>query len=160
MGSSLGVHPHDSHIFVSFSKCTPKLIWQICSLHLGDAQPNRRESLLTLVPFWPRTRNNANIEKSGQLLEEQMRLPNTLGTHKRGLRVDAHSPLDSRLPRSSMDPLSLSVRMKLPRSCRDLVVYNLSRGIVHSDQGQIFTVCLRTQVVALKFQPDEMSKLV
>jgi hypothetical protein len=42
MGSSLGVHPHDSHIFVSLHKCTSNLIEQICSLHLADTQPSCR----------------------------------------------------------------------------------------------------------------------
>jgi hypothetical protein len=38
MGSSPGVHPHDSHILISFVKSTPKLIWQNCNLHLADKQ--------------------------------------------------------------------------------------------------------------------------
>ncbi len=46
-GSSHGVHPHDSHIFISFFKSTTKLIWQNCNLHLADKQ-GAKEAVLTV----------------------------------------------------------------------------------------------------------------
>jgi len=58
MGSSPGVHPHDSHIFISFFKSTPKLIWQNCNLHLADKQ-GAKEAVPTI--FSPLRRTKADI---------------------------------------------------------------------------------------------------
>ena len=76
MASSLGVHPHESHIFISFFNSTPKLIWQNCNLHLADKQ-GAKEAVLTVF-FSPSTRPSRAI--NSQSLYSLQTLPVLLTT--------------------------------------------------------------------------------